>query len=146
MTTAPTIATLCDAVDSAPMMAHLTEFARRTKLSGSPSELQSFAYLQSCLEDYGLQTKLIKHEAYISLPGPARLEVGDETPNCITHSFSQQSRPGGVGGSLVYVGQGRQADFDAADVRGRVAVLEGIANPAASLRASQAGALGQLHI
>jgi hypothetical protein len=88
----------------------------------------------------------MSHEAYISLPGRARLEVGGQTPDCITHSFSQPSGPEGLRGTLVYVGNGTPADFAKVDLRGRIALLENIANPAASLRASQAGAIGQIHI
>ena len=140
------IARLCAAVDAAPMMRHLEEFARRVKLSGTAEELESFRYLQATLDGYGFATKLIQHDAYISLPGAARIEVGEATPDCITHSFSRPSPPGGVRGSVVYAGLGRPEDFAGLDVRGRVVLLESIANPAASLRASQAGAVGQLHI
>ncbi len=142
----PAIAELCGAVDATSMLAHLAEFARRTKLSGTPSELQSFAYLEACLGRYGLRTKLIAHDAYISLPGRARLEVRGETPDSITHSFSQPSSPQGVRGTLVYAGHGTVADVASIDLHGKIVLLEGIANPAASLRASQAGAVGQLHI
>lgn len=144
--TGPNIATLCGAVDAAPMMAHLTEFARRVKLSGTQPERESFAYLKSCLDGYGFRTQLIAHEAYISLPGRARLEVGSETPDCITHSFSRPSGPEGLRGTLVYAGHGTPADLAKVDLRGKIALLEAIANPAASLRASQAGAIGQIHI
>lgn len=142
----PVIAELCGAVDATTMMAHLEEFARRTKLSGTPSELESFAYLQACLDGYGLRTKLIRHEAYISLPGKALLEVSMETPDSITHSFSQPSGPQGLRGALVYGGCGTADDLASIDVRGKIALLDGIANPAASLRASRAGAIGQLHV
>lgn len=140
------IARLCAAVDAATMMRHLAEFARRVKLSGSPEELESFAYLQATLDSYGYRTNLIRHEAYVSLPGRARIEAGDGSPDCITHSFSRSSAPGGTCGQVVYAGFGAPQDFAAVDVRGRVVLLEAIANPAASLRASQAGAIGQIHI
>jgi hypothetical protein len=140
------IARLCSAVDAAAMMRHLEEFARRIKLSGTPEELESFGYLQATLDGYGLQTRLTQHPAYISLPGRARIEVGDATPDCITHSFSRPSPPGGTRGTLVYGGLGRAEDFAGLDARGRIVLLESIANPAASLRASEAGAIGQIHI
>ena len=141
-----TIDRLCAAVDAASMMRHLEEFARRMKLSGTPEELESFRYLQATLDGYGFRTDLIQHDAYISLPGRARIEIGSETPDCITHSFSRASAPGGLRAPVVYAGRGRPEDFAALDVRGRIVLLESIANPAASLRASQAGAAGQIHI
>src|SRR5580704_1998327 len=128
------------------MMRHLEEFARRVKLSGTPQELESFRYLQGFLDGYGLKTELILHDAYISLPGKARLEIGNLTPDCITHSFSRSSPQGGLAGKLAYAGAGAEKDFAAQDVRGKIVLLEHIANPAASLRASEAGAIGQIHI
>lgn len=149
MTSATTDAVLdrlCAAVDGRTMMRHLEEFARRVKLSGTPEELESFHYLKSCLDGYGYRTNLILHDAYISLPGKARLESGGRDLPCITHSFSQSSPGGGTRGTLVYAGYGRPDDFTKLDLRGRIVLLEAIANPAASLRASQAGAIGQIHI
>jgi N-acetylated-alpha-linked acidic dipeptidase len=137
---------LTAAVSAQAMWRHLEEFAKRVKLSGTPEELESFRYLQACLEGYGLKTDLILHDAYISLPGKARLEVGNQTPDCITHSFSRASPTGGLRGKLAYAGAGGEKDFAALDVRGKIVLLEHIANPAASLRASEAGAIGQIHI
>ncbi len=140
------IARLCAAVDPAAMMRHLEEFARHIKLSGTPEELASFRYLKATLDGYGYATDLIMHDAYISLPGPARLELGTDAPDCITHSFSRPSAQGGTRGTLVYGGLGRAEDFAGLDASGRIVLLESIANPAASLRASAAGAIGQIHI
>ncbi|HEX3347395.1 MAG TPA: M28 family peptidase [Acetobacteraceae bacterium] len=137
---------LCERVDAARLMAHVTEFARRIKLSGTPEELESFAYLRAQLDALGFATDLILHDAYISLPREARLTVLGRAMTCITHSFSQPSAAGGTRGTVVYVGNGTDADFANRDVRGRIALVEGIANPAASLRASRAGVIGQIHV
>ena len=144
--TGTTTKTLCEAVDASAMMRHLEEFARRVKLSGTPQERESFDYLKSCLDGYGFRTELLLHDAYISLPGRARIEVGGETPDCITHSFSRSSPPEGVRGSVVYAGAGTPADFAGVEARRKIVLLENIANPAATLRASQTGAIGQIHI
>jgi N-acetylated-alpha-linked acidic dipeptidase len=144
--TQTSLQSLCDAVDAASMMRHLEEFSRRVKLSGTPEELESFQYLQTTLDGYGYQTNLVQHDAYISLPGRARIEIGAKTPECITHSFSRSSPIGGLHGKVVYAGHGGAEDFAGLDVAGRVVLLESIANPAASLRASRAGAVGQIHI
>lgn len=137
---------LTAAVSADTMWRHLEEFAKRVKLSGTAEELDSFRYLQNCLDGYGLKTELILHDAYISLPGKARLEIGNQTPDCITHSFSRSSPEGGLKGKVVYAGTGSEKDFAAIDARGKIVLLEHIANPAASLRASEAGAVGQIHI
>ncbi len=146
MDAAAAIDRLCTAVDASAMMRHLETFARRMKLSGTPDEQESFRYLQSVLDGYGYRTRLIRHPAYISLPGRASVEIGTQRPDCITHSFSRPSPPGGTRGIVVYGGLGRAEDFAGIDVRGRIVLLESIANPAATLRASSAGAIGQVHI
>jgi Peptidase family M28 len=140
------ISSLCAAVDSGAMMRHLEEFARRVKLSGTDEELESFRYLQATLDGYGYKTDLILHDAYISLPGKAKFEVETDTPDCITHSFSRSSPADGLRGTVVYGGNGRAEDFAAIEARGKIVLLEGMANPSASRQASLAGAIGQVHI
>ena len=140
------ISRLCGAVDPAVMMRHLEEFSRRMKLSGTAEELESFRYLQATLDGYGYKTDLILHDAYISLPGRARIEIEAETPDCITHSFSRPTPLGGLRGTVVYGGHGRAEDFAAFDALGKIVLLESIANPGATRRASLAGAIGQIHI
>ena len=137
---------LCARVDAGAMMAHLEVFARYVKLSGTEEELESFRYLERTLAGYGYRTRLIRHDAYISLPGAARVETPSGPLRCITHSFSRPSPAGGLAGELVHVGAGRPADFAAVDLRGKIALIEGLAAPAPSARATAAGAIGQLHI
>ncbi len=76
------------AVSAKELMRHCAEFAKRVKLSGTPEELESFRYLKSCLELYGYRTELLSHDAYISLPGPSRVEADGRELKSITHSFS----------------------------------------------------------
>jgi hypothetical protein len=137
---------LCEAVDGAVLMEHMGELARWVKLSGTPDELQSLRYVQGKLDEYGYRTRLIMHDAYISLPGKARVDVDNQTLTSITHSFSRSSSANGVSGPLVYVGDGDAADFTSRDLRGSIVLLEGIASPAQAARASRAGAVGQVQI
>ena len=97
------------------------------------------------LDEYGFATQLLHHDAYISLPGRSLVQVDNATLRCITHSFSRAA-PEGVRGRLVHVGAGSDADFAGRDVRGCIVLVDGIATPPVSLRASRAGAIGQLHI
>src|SRR5271165_3804971 len=66
---------LCEAVDGSILMGHMQELARWVKLSGTPDELQSLQYFQAKLDEYGYRTRLIMHDAYISLPGKARVDA-----------------------------------------------------------------------
>jgi hypothetical protein len=137
---------LCEAVDGAVLMGHMRELARWVKLSGTPDELQSLRYFQDTLDGYGYRTRLIMHDAYISLPGEARVDVDNQALASITHSFSRSSPAQGVTGRLVYVGEGDAADINDRDLRGAIVLLEGIASPAQAARASHAGAVGQIQI
>ena len=133
---------LCESVDGSILMGHMQELARWVKLSGTPDELESLRYFQAKLDEYGYRTRLIMHDAYISLPGKARVDVDNNTLDSITHSFSRSSPANGVTGRLVYVGDGDEADFTGRDLRGAIVLTEGIASPGQAARASHAGAVG----
>src|SRR5262249_53246403 len=133
-------------VSGTELMRHCREFAKRIKLSGTPEELESFRYLKSCLDGYGYRTALIAHEAYISLPGAARVEVDDRALKSITHSFSRPPPKGGLAAELIDLGEGTAADFAGRDCRGKIVLSDGIASPAVAARARAAGAAGQLHL
>lgn len=138
--------TLAAAVSGAEMMANLREIARWVKLSGTPEELEGVRFLQARMEAYGYRTQLLMHDAYISLPGAASVEVDGKPVAAITHSFSRPSPAGGLRGVAVYLGEGTEADFAGKDVAGRIVLLDGMATPAAAQLASRAGAAGQLHV
>ncbi len=138
--------TLLAQVDAAPMMGDLQVFAQRTKLSGTPEELESFRYLQGRMDGLGYRTTLLLHDALISLPGACRVEARGQSLPSITHSFSRPSAPGGMRGRLVDVGRGGADEFAGKDLRDAIVLVQGIAGPDVAARASRAGAAGQLHI
>jgi hypothetical protein len=137
---------LCDAVDGTVLMGHVRELARWVKLSGTADELNSLRYFEDRMAEYGYRTELLLHDAYISLPGAARVDVDNQALPSITHSFSRSSPEGGVSGKLVYVGDGEEADFAGRDLRGAIVLTEGIASPGQAARSSRAGAIGQVQI
>ena len=137
---------LCDAVDGSVLMGHMRELARWVKLSGTPDELASLRYFQARMDEYGYRTDLLLHDAYISLPGAARVDVDNQALTAITHSFSRGAPPGGMTGRLVYIGDGEDADFLGKSLLGAIVLTEGIASPAQAARSSRAGAIGQVQI
>ena len=128
------------------LMDHCRAFARWMKLSGTKDEAESLRYVQARLDEYGYRTRVILHDAYISLPGKARVEVDGTTLTAITHSMGRSSPAGGLSAELVYVGNGSAAEFKGKDVRGRIVLAEGIATPVVAALARDGGAVGQLHI
>lgn len=118
--------------------------SEEVRLSGSKEELRSARYVEGLLREAGLETELLFHDAYISLPGPAELVVDQDRFPCITHSFSAPSGPGGISGDLVDLRDPAGAARDAA--RGKVALLDGLAM-AGFVRAVEAGgAIAQIYI
>jgi hypothetical protein len=134
------------APDRQRLMAHIREFAKRVKLSGTPEELESFRYLEAQMQSFGYRTQLIFHDAYISLPGKASVKVDGKPLKTITHSMSVPTPAEGVTAPLVYVGEGHAADFAKVDVRGKIVLVDAIAFEDVAQLASQHGAVGELHI
>jgi hypothetical protein len=89
---------------------------------------------------------MLRHDAYISLPGDSTVTIDNATVASITHSFSRASGDEGLTRRLVYVGAGDAADFAGRDVAGCIVLVDGIATPPVSRRTTLAGAAGQLHI
>ena len=132
--------------DTNRLMAHIREFSRRVKLSGTAEELESFRYLQAEMDAYGYRTRLLSHDAFISLPGKAGVEIDGKALRCITHSMSISTPVGGIDAELIRVGEGHEADFSSLDVRGKIVLVDGIATEEVAALASAAGAIGQIHI
>jgi len=137
---------LCEAVDGPGMMRQLATLAQWIKLSGTEEEAVSLRHIQSQLDELGFRTRMLRHDAYISLPGASTVTVDNATVPSITHSFSRPSSNAGLTGRVVYVGAGDEADFAGRDVSGCIVLVDGIAAPPVSRRATLAGAAGQLHI
>ncbi len=121
-----------------------TCISEEVRLSGSEEELRTAHYVEGLLRDAGVETELAFHDAYISLPGPAELIVGKDRFPCITHSFSAPTGPDGISGDLVDIRDPAGAAHDA--VRGKVALVDGLAM-AGFVRAVEAGgAVAQVYI
>ena len=112
--------------------------------AGGAGELPLFEVAAGRLR---LPHELILHDAYISLPGPRALRGRQRQTPCITHSFSRPSPAGGTRALVVYAGRGTAADFAAPRCAGKNRCWS-TASPRrrASLRATEAGAVGQIHI
>ena len=74
------------AIDGTAMQAHLEEFARRVKLSGTAEEAGSFGFSNGACANTASAPRLIRHDAFISLPGAARLMV-DGARDPLHHAF-----------------------------------------------------------
>ena len=118
--------------------------SREVRLSGSEEELRSAEYVKGVLEGAGVDTTLTFHDAYISLPGPAEIRVGDDRFACITHSFAPPSGPDGVGGQLVDLPNPAAAADGRA--RGKIVILDGLAMTGWVAAVEAGGALAQIFV
>ena len=135
-----------DAVSGDALMQSCAGFATRMKLSGTADELASLREVQAKLDGFGFRTNMMLHDAYISLPLDARVEVDGVALTSITHSFSRPSPAGGLTAPVIDIGHGTAAEVAGRDLRGAIVLVSGIASPGVADLATQAGAVGQLHI
>src|SRR5262245_21870361 len=140
-------ADLLSAVSADELIAFTAQVSTDVRLSGSPEELRALQQAEAQLASWGFHTRLLAHNGYISLPGPARLEVaGLGELECITHSFAVSTPPGGLTADIVDVGSGAEADWKRPEIRDRIALVNGLATPEMARRANAAGAAAQIFI
>ncbi|MDR7419870.1 MAG: M28 family peptidase [Armatimonadota bacterium] len=137
---------LAETVSGPRLMRYVTDLARWHRHAGTPDERAAADYLAEVLDNFGYATRVLVHDAYISLPGQARLEWNGRAIPVKAHSFSRPSPAGGLEADMLYAGAGRPSDFEGLDVRGKILLLEGVAGPSAAREASRRGAAGQVHI
>lgn len=124
--------------------------AEWVRLSGSPDERAAFDYVRGLLDSYGLHTTWLEHPALISYPLEATLSVIDAAGgilagyDCLSHSFSASADS--LECQVVDLGFGTPTDYAAHDVRGKIALINGLATPAGVYAGEQAGCSGQIFI
>jgi hypothetical protein len=134
------------AVSASRLMEYTREVSREVRMSGSDEEARAFDYLARKLEEFGLEIHRDRHEALISWPGPASLEVAGASPRqieCITHSFAAPTPADGLEADVVDAGRG---DYGSAEVRGKIALVDGLASPERAHAAEDAGAVGVIFV
>jgi len=142
------------AVSQSNLVEYNRQIARWTRLSGSVEERNAAAYAEEQLRAAGYQTRIMMHDAYISLPGAAALQVTQPAPRdvfCITHSMGRSTGPGGVAADLVDVGKGRPEDYaragfnfmvaggGSAGTAGKIALVDDLATPEQAVLGSRLG-------
>jgi hypothetical protein len=133
------------AVSAARLMTYTREVSHWVRLSGSEEEARAFDYLETTLKSFGLPVRRYHHEALVSWPGVASLEIpGSQSQQveCITHAFAASTPTGGVEAEVV---DARGGDFGPT-VRGKIALVDGLAMPVRARAAEQAGAVGVIFL
>ncbi len=135
-----TEAELAEAVSAERLMRDTEMIAGWVRLSGSDEERQAFDYVEAVLSELGMAPERYRAPAYVSLPRRAKLQLEGERLPAITHSMAASTPAGGLRLPLVYVGSGRPEEYEQTDVRGKAALVDGIAMPGKVRVANRAGA------
>ncbi|MBI4639285.1 MAG: M28 family peptidase [Candidatus Tectomicrobia bacterium] len=141
--------TMVEACSSDELWKHSEAIARWDRLSGAPEERESFDYLRRTLEEYGVSTEFYEWESLVSYPIRAALEAlspEKRSFQCLTHSFATSTSQGGLEGEVVYVGAGDQQSLKGLNIRGKIALVEGLANPLKQYTLESHGSLAQIFI
>ena len=143
-----------DPASAARLWRETQTIAQWRREAGTEDERRAAAYVAAQLASAGLTVTTLLHDAYISVPGEARLRVvapaARDVP-CITHSMAAATGADGRSAELVNGGTGSPAELAAAGAAGRFVLIAG-ASPSeraakqAARHAEDAGALGVVFI
>jgi N-acetylated-alpha-linked acidic dipeptidase len=124
-------------VSASNLDSHLDWCAGVRRDSGGPGEDKMVDYIVETLTKEGVPVTVHEHDAYLSYPRLASLEVVAPKPmkfRCLTHSFATSTGPQGLTGSLRYLPEKNMKDG-----AGRISLVDGLAMPIEVLQASRAG-------
>ena len=112
---------MSDDLSITSLLQHLPQFSSTVRTSGSAEERAAFDYAESVLSGYGYSTRLLEHDAYISMPRSARLTSGGREIACITHAMATTAPD--LRGRLQFIS-------DASEARaGAITLMYGLAEP-----------------
>ncbi|MED4750501.1 M28 family metallopeptidase [Brevibacillus choshinensis] len=135
---------LLQQVSKTKLMEFTQKISKEVRLSGSEEELRAFHYVKQTLEEMGVETELLLHKAYISLPVKSLVTVGEHSIHSITHSMGQSVNH--LQAELVYAATGTAQDYQDLQVVGKIVLLDGLATPIAVKIAEEQGAIGAVFI
>jgi hypothetical protein len=138
-----------DAVSENQLLRHNRALVQWTRLSGTAEERAAAAYAEEQLKGFGYATRILTHDAYISLPGAATLRVTHpqaQEISCITHSMGVSTTAQGITRDLIYAGGGSPEDYNRVGASGKIALVDGRATPQHAVHATRAGVRGLICI
>lgn len=130
-------ALLLDEVSGKQLMEYAQYITSEDRESGSPGEKRAAEYFRQVMTDLGLKVDIHYVENYISLPvkGTLTLQSGKALSSCITHSYGASTGPEGLSGEAVlFTGE--------EDVKGKIAVMHGLASAVPCKNLEGRGAVG----
>ena len=133
------------------LIATTREIAQWERLSGTEDEARAFDWIESRLNQDGLQTVRLEHPALVSWPEEASLTITttdgrSERIPCATHAFALSTPADGVSSLLIDAGSGNLDDLQEEDLRSRIVLVDGIIAPNRNLTVESAGVAGSIWI
>ncbi|MEK6708980.1 MAG: M28 family peptidase [Nitrospinota bacterium] len=126
---------------------HLEAICQWERYTGTEGENAAVAYIEKQIGALGIPVTVHEFDAYISIPGPASLDIlgedGRRIPG-ITAVFGASTGEAGVTGDAVHVGEAEGPG--GIPVAGRVVVAERMMSPARFFAFERAGALAQVYV
>mgnify|MGYP002795701811 CR=1 FL=1 len=114
---------LVDRVDGKKLMDYTSNIAKWVRISGTQEEVDSLLYCEKVMKEIGYETKLTFHDAFISVPVRAHVEMVSPVPmgfSALTHCFTRSAPEHGLEGGAV--------DSDSPDINGLIAIKDGLPN------------------
>lgn len=136
------VTTIINSLSAERMLGDVRAIAKHVRLSGTPGEALAFDYIDAELAKLGLRVRRMSCDTLISLPGAASVTLLGEDERdlrCMTHSMAESTPADGVVGQVRYLGAGEATDFEAGDLGGRIALVDGLVSPGVAACASAAG-------
>jgi hypothetical protein len=134
-------------VRSEDLERHAREIVRHVRPSGSPGEFAAIDYIVSELGVDGIPVEVHEFSAYVSDPVRASLRIESGKPvdlPALTQAFSASTPASGVIGEIVDMGRGTPGDYARVDPRGKLVLVDGLADPEGVQAAQNAGAIGAI--
>lgn len=123
------------------MLETASELAKWERLSGSKEEYEAFLWLEKQYRECGFETRLLEHDAYISLPVSCRFTVEGKEIHAQTHSMVPSGR---AEGELVYLKN--MQEIRRTDCTGKIVLTNGRAVFGPVEAAGKQGAAGIIFI
>lgn len=132
---------LVEKVDGDKLMDYTESIAKWVRISGTQEEIDSLLYCKKVMEDIGFETKLTFHDAFISVPVKAHVEVlapKRMSFKALTHCFTRSTPEKGLEGFL--------AEASGSNLYGMIALKDGLPNADQVLAMQEAGALAVIYV
>ncbi len=128
---------------------HIQKIGSYKRETGSEGESHALDYIQKVLKGYNISTQLLEFDSFVGLPENGEIAILPSDVGVIRGrppAFSAQTPKEGVEAEVVHVGRGTVENLELTDLRGKFALVDGLASPHLSRSIEDRGAVGLICI